>query len=306
MKKILITAVGTLALLWFALFLVYIPSQLSKAQPMPFTGGPADVDLAFETVSIRPANEDLNLRAWWMPARDPAATILFVHGANSNKEDAYFGGLAYYAALVERDYNVLAIDQRNHGDSDSSPSGRLAFGREEYRDVIGALDWLDGHAPGLAVIGSGVSMGGATLIEAASRDSRMAGLVLFDPLLDSSSASLSGVVAMTGIPQAILAPTIWSASTFFAESEGARPLEVAATLTLPILLIQDIDDPVTHAEYARELATRNSQVSLYVMPAAPANHPVIEESGPWGSHASAFRIRPDEVMRRFDAFVAKL
>jgi pimeloyl-ACP methyl ester carboxylesterase len=305
-KKILVIGIGLVVLGWIALFLVYIPSQLAKAQPLPTTQTPGDVGVAYETVSIMPAGENLTLSAWWMPAPDPVATVLFVHGANSNKQDFYFGALAYYAALVARNYNVLAIDQRNHGESDPSPSGRLAFGREEYRDVVAALDWLERRAPGVPVLGSGVSMGGATLIEAAARDERMVGLVLFDPLLDSSSSSLAGMTAMTGIPEPLLVPTLWSANAFFRQGEGPRPLETAATLTLPILLIQDVDDPVTRAAFARQLATRNPHVNLQVMAPAPADDPVVVEAGPWGTHASAFRIRSDEVMSLVDGFVKKL
>lgn len=293
--------------LWAVVFLGYLPSQLVQAQNIVIGETPGDVGLDYDDVSIDVPDENLSLSAWWMPAEDAKSVVLFVHGANANKEDTYFGGLKYYAALVSRGYHVMAIDMRNHGGSDRTEDQRLTFGAEENRDVSAAITMIETLAPGLPVIGSGVSMGGATLIEAAARDDRLSALILVDPLLDNESAMLGGMRVMTGLPDLLLAPVYWSASTFFGlGAEGHSPFNTAQKLALPILLIQDPADPVVLAEFSRSLANTNSHITYHQAPPAPSDHPVMIEAGGWGSHAAAFLIHEDDTMQAVDAFLAAL
>lgn len=307
MKKILLGSIAGLLLIWAALFLVYLPSQLVKAQNIPFTATPEAAGLDFDNVSIPVPGEKLSLSAWWMPAENPRAVILFVHGANANKEDFYFGAIDYYAEMVERGYDVLAIDLRNHGGSGRTESGELRYGKEEYKDVVAALGMVETLAPGLPIIGSGVSMGGATLIEAAARDNRFSALVLIDPLLDPPSATLAGMEAITGLPASLLKPTVWSTTTFFGlGGEGSGALETAKSLTLPILLIQDPGDPVTQARFSAEVSAANDNIVYHLVPDAPANHPAIIESGGWGSHGAAYRVHKAEVLDKIDRFLGAL
>lgn len=305
MKK-LAAGAGALLVLWAGVFLVYLPTRLGKALHVPLTASPADVGLAFEDVDVPVPDEGLTLRGWWMPVGGDGAAVLFVHGGNANKEDTYFGGLDWYAALVARGHPVLAFDLRNHGASDHTPSGRLGMGLEEHRDVSAALSVLAERAPGRLLVGSGVSMGGAALLEAAARDPRLAALVLVDPLLDPRSATLGALHAMLGLPEALLAPTAWSAASFFGLGRGPTPLETGASLRLPILLIQDPDDPVTRARFAAALARANPNVVHHVMPPAAPDHPVMRESGAWGSHAAAFRIHPEETLAQVTQFLDAL
>jgi hypothetical protein len=307
MKKIIIGVVTVVALIWAILFLGIIPSQVVQVASPPFTADPSNVGLDFDDMSIPVAAENLSLSAWWIPAENAQSVVLFIHGANANKEESTAGGLTLYAELVKREYHVLAIDLRNHGDSDRSPSGRLAFGAEEYRDVIAALDIIEEMAPGLPIIGAGGSMGGATLIEAASRDQRMKALILIDPLLDPESASLAGMQAILGLPKALLGPSLWSATTLFGLTGfDPRPLETAQTLTLPILILQDPDDPVTQMPYSQELASGKPNITYHVMPVPPADHPALAERGGWGSHGIAIPFFKEEVMSQMDSFLASL
>jgi uncharacterized protein len=307
MKKIIIGVIAIVALIWAVLFLGILPAQLVQAQSGPFTAGPADVGLEFDDVSIPVTDDNLSLSAWWMPAPNARSVVLYVHGANGNKQEFYTGGLDLYAELVKRGHRVMAIDLRNHGASDRTESGQLAFGAEEYRDVIAALDMIEQMAPGLPIIGGGVSMGGATLIEAASRDQRMQALFLIDPLLDPLSSSMGGMQAILGLPKSLLGPTLWSATTLFGlAGDGPSPLETGKTLALPILILQDPDDQVTQMVYSRELATDMSNITYHVMPSPPADHPVLVEAEGWGTHGAAIRLFKAEVMQQIDTFLASL
>ncbi len=307
MKKAILGIIGVLTILWAVLFIGILPSQLVQAQSSPFTAGPGDVDLDYDDVSIPVASDGLSLSAWWMPADNARSVVLYVHGANGNKEEFHTGGLVYYAELVKRGHHVMAIDLRNHGASDRTGDGRLTFGAEEHRDVMAALDMIEELAPGLPVIGSGVSMGGATLIEAAARDDRMQALILIDPLLDPQSATLGGMHAILGLPKPLLGPTLWSATTLFGlGGDGPRPLETGKTLSLPILIIQDPADPVTLMTYSQELATDKANITLHVLAHPSADHPALVNAGGWGSHGKAVLLEREEVMNQIDQFLASL
>eukprot|EP00439_Symbiodinium_sp_Y106_P087804 s1_g340.t1 len=307
MKKIALGVAAFLVVVWAVLFIGILPAQLVQAQSTPFTAGPADVGLDYDDVSIPVASESLSLSAWWMPAENARSVVLYVHGANGNKEEFHTGGLVYYAELVKRGHHVMAIDLRNHGSSDRTEDGRLTFGAEEHRDVLAALDMIAELAPGLPIIGSGVSMGGATLIEAAARDNRMEALVLIDPLLDPQSATLGGMQAILGLPRSLLGPTLWSATTLFGlGGDGPRPLETGKTLSLPILIIQDPGDPVTLKTYSEELAANKPNITYHVLPSPPSDHPILIDAGGWGSHGKAVLLDKDEVMDQVDRFLASL
>ncbi len=307
MKKIIISVIAALALIWAVLFLGVLPAQLVQAQSSPFTADPSDVGLEFDEVSIPVAEDNLSLSAWWMPAQDARSVVLYVHGANGNKEEFYTGGLVLYGELVKRGHHVLAIDLRNHGASDRTENGKLAFGAEEYRDVIAALDLIETMAPGLPIIGGGVSMGGATLIEAATRDKRLQALFLIDPLLDPESAMLGGMQAILGLPEPLLGPTLWSATTLFGlGGDGPRPLETGKALSLPMLILQDPEDPVTRISYSRELARDRPNITYHVMPSPPADHPALANEGGWGTHGKAVLLFKEEAMDQIDTFLASL
>lgn len=307
MKKIVLGVAGFLVVVWAVLFIGVLPAQLVQAQSTPFTAGPADIGLDYDEVSIPVTSDGLSLSAWWMPADNARSVVLYVHGANGNKEEFHTGGLVYYAELVKRGHHVMAIDLRNHGSSDRTEAGRLTFGAEEHRDVLAALDMIAELAPGLPIIGSGVSMGGATLIEAAARDNRMQALILIDPLLDPQSATLGGMQAILGLPSALLGPTLWSATTLFGlGGDGPRPLETGKSLSLPILIVQDAGDPVTQKSYSEELSANNTNITYHVLPSPSLDHPVLIDAGGWGSHGKAVLLNKAEVMDQVDQFLASL
>jgi len=50
-----------------------------------------------------------------------------------------------YKALHEAGYNILTYDMRNHGASGAANGGVAGFGLYEWRDVVGAMLYVQGH-----------------------------------------------------------------------------------------------------------------------------------------------------------------
>ena len=157
MKKLLVLASVTL-LAVSGLLLYLLPQEMRFRPPYPISQTPADVDLKFETFAITPADKDLTLAGWWIPAEDSRATLVFIHGGGSNRHSEFFKSLDFYAAMVARAISVAVVDLRNHGDSDSDGKG-LQFGRTEKWDALALIDWARKKVPDSPLYAMGISMG---------------------------------------------------------------------------------------------------------------------------------------------------
>ncbi|MCB1688552.1 MAG: alpha/beta fold hydrolase [Halioglobus sp.] len=307
MKKRLwsITALLVIALAYVAL--VAIPEEaIYNTQRSAITSTPAAVGLAFEDFVVSPGDSELQLAGWWMPAENARATLVFIHGGGSNRTSSYFGSLAFYRAMVDQGISLAVVDLRNHGDSGDDGHG-LQFGRTERYDAAAAINWARHRHPDLPLFAMGISMGGATLVQAAYHGAELDGLILLDSLLDTHDTFKQGAFVATGLPPALFAASAWAATQFYGlPGAGEQALERAAGLDIPILAIQDPDDPVTRARYSRELAERNPRVTLWLAPAIDLQHPDLAWKKRWGTHVSAFLFYPRETVAQIVAFIDAL
>lgn len=104
------------------------------------------------------------LRAQWVPAEKPMATIILFHGYHTHHIHDFAGiyGLYHHLGL-----NLLLVRQRGHGESGGP---YITFGVKEHRDV---LAWIDHHnrVHGMDnVFLGGMSMGASTVLFAAGED----------------------------------------------------------------------------------------------------------------------------------------
>lgn len=307
MKKIAWSIVALLCIALGYTMLVAIPVEaIHNAERSAVTTTPAAVGLAFEDFVVTPQDNELQLAGWWMPADNARATLVFIHGGGSNRTSNYFGSLGFYRAMVDRGVSIAVVDLRNHGESGDDGHG-LQFGRSERYDAQAAIEWARKKTPQLPLFAMGISMGGATLIQAAHHGARLDGLILLDSLLDTADTFKQGAFVATGLPAALFAASAWAATAFYGLPTGEeQALERAAELDIPILAIQDPDDPVTRARYSRELAQRNPHVTLWTAPVIDLHHPDLAWKKRWGTHVSAFLFHPRETMAQIMAFIDAL
>jgi alpha-beta hydrolase superfamily lysophospholipase len=283
--------------------LIAVPAEIVRPQRTALTTTPAEEGLAFEDFVISPQDSNLELAGWWIPADNAKATLVFIHGAGSNRGSTYFGSLKFYRAMVDQGVSMAVIDLRNQGESGSDGQG-LQFGRTEKHDAEAVIAWARSKTPHLPLFAMGISMGGATLIQAAHDGASIDGLILLDSLLDTHDTVMRGAAVETGLPPALFAVSAWAATQFYGLPGGEeQALERAAKLDLPILAIQDPDDPVTQARYSRELAARNPNVTLWMVPAIDPGHPDLAWKGSWGTHVAAFLFYPRETVAKIMAFM---
>ncbi len=159
-------------------------------------------------VEVRIPSRDpgIEIAGWWLPAAaDGGAeggakspTVIVVHGFSACRHD--FAVLLPAGMLHRNGYSVLLIDLRDHGDS-TREDGRFAGGTDEYRDVLGAWDWLRTEqgvpAPSIGLVG--ISLGAATVLLAAGQEPGVAAVWEDSSYADLRSA-IDAELARSGYP----------------------------------------------------------------------------------------------------------
>ncbi len=179
----------------------YVAGQALDADVKPLGETPTAFGLPYEDVEFSPRGwEEITLRGWWIPAAEPRATVIRIHGVDSNRNSLL--GLA--APLTNAGYSVLVFDLRGHGESDAA---RMGAGLDERDDVLGAIDYIireRGASPG-AIFLHGNSYGGAIALMTGWREPAVAGVYA-----DSAFASLPDLVAQEVARRTVL--PAWAAS----------------------------------------------------------------------------------------------
>jgi len=153
-----------------------------------------------QTVSFRARDDPrVTIAAWWEPAAAlDAPTVVVVHGQNGCRRNS--GNLLVAGMLHRHGIAVLLIDMRNHGDS-TVDDGQFAAGTDEYRDVLGGLDWLAAQAVPKPRIGAfGFSGGAGSVLIAAGQEPTLAAVWADSPWSDLRVAIDYSLASQAGLP----------------------------------------------------------------------------------------------------------
>lgn len=204
-----------------------------------------------EELTLR-ARDGIPLDAWLFEAREPAPSVIVVHGHGGNKDS-----MLPLAQILFPRFNLLLLDTRGHG---ASGGTRTTLGYEERLDVHAAVDELIRR--GLGPVGIlGISMGAAIAIIAAADDPRIAAVIA-----DSPFARLPWAVAeaakVRGYPP-VLAPLVAQAAVRAAAlrlgypPSAFDPIEAVERIApRPLLLIHGEHDTVINARHSRLILER--------------------------------------------------
>src|SRR5439155_15828159 len=166
--------------------------------------------------------------------------------------------------------------------------------------IIGAMDYLGGHHPGLRYGGLGFSMGGEAVLYAAARDPRLEAIVTTDTFAEARTVAASFVSASTGLPRLVVLPILWSAEHLHGVPLGrGRAIDVVGAIPpRPVLVIQNEADPIVPVEHCRRLAAAMPGAEVWITAAPPAADPLIATQGRWGMHTQSYKLYPEEYVGR--------
>ena len=229
----------------------------------------------------------------WFPAGEDldAPTVILVHGLGGCRHgprDLLAAGMLHRNGIA-----VLMIDLRDHGDS-SREDGRFAGGTDEFRDVLGAWDWLrDEGVPGRRIGLLGFSLGAATSMIAMGQEPRIAA-IWSDSSYGDIGTAIRDELTRSGYPTILETGGVLAARILGGDDlAGHSPLETTTLLDgRPIYLTHGLLD------------TRISVRSAYVLAASAAAHGQVADLWivPDAEHTQALTLHPEAYEERLAGF----
>ena len=220
---------------------------------------PADVGLRVEDVTIA-TDDGLRLAAWLVP-RPGAPAVVLLHGYPAEKAD-----MLPLAAALARDFAVLLPDLRYFGASEGRAT---TLGFRERGDLRRAIDLL--AARGHAAVGVfGFSLGGAVALLTAAEDARIRAVAAYAPFADLRMLGHDLYAWLGPLRRPLVGlMLLWARVVFGHDVSRPAPVEVAARLAIPVLLVASREDeqiPFAHAERLGRALAGNARAELLVLP----------------------------------------
>lgn len=187
---------------------------------------------------------------------DGAPLKIIFHGYRGLALRDSSGGYTLAKALG---YNVIAVDQRAHGRSEGHV---ITFGIRERRDALSWIEYANSRfGNNIPIIISGVSMGAATVIMAATLPlpPNVCG-ILADCPYSTPKDIIRKVAADEHFPADLAYPFIRLAARLLGrfDLEETSSLEGAKCSTVPILLLHGEDDRFVPLEMSREIHEKSN------------------------------------------------
>jgi pimeloyl-ACP methyl ester carboxylesterase len=186
--------------------------------------------------------------------------VVLLHAYPADKAD-----LLPIASALTPEFATLLVDQRYFGDSEGRAT---TLGFREREDLKRMLDFLDSR--GATPVGVfGFSLGGAVALLTAAEDPRIRAIVAYAPFADlrTLGRELYGWMWLVRYPF-VEAMLLWSRLLLGADITRPSPVEAAARLTVPVLLVHSREDeqiPFGHAERLQAALAANPKAEFEFM-----------------------------------------
>ncbi len=226
MFKNIVTIILACAALFF--YIRYIEKRSLFIPYRAVEETPVSIGLNYEDLPI-PVQDGVSINAWWVPMREEAPTIFFLHGNGGNLSHR-LGKIAFFHKLG---LNVFILDYRGYGKSTGKPSERGL-----YQDSAAAYDYLRKRLmiPAENIIVYGESLGSAVGIE-------LAGKKAVSALITEGAFTNIADMSRTVYP---FLPTFLLGSKF-------DSLSKIKSLKIPVLMIHSKNDEIVPYRLGRKL-----------------------------------------------------
>jgi dipeptidyl aminopeptidase/acylaminoacyl peptidase len=239
----------------------------------------------WDDVSIKAADGAV-LRAWFlMPRTGEQGCVMVLHGVVSSRAS----GLGLARMFEGAGYSVLLPDARGQGDSGGS---MVTYGILERGDTLRWADWL--RARGCTrLFGIGASMGASVLIQAAAEAPVFRAIVAECPFSDLRTVAEDRIMLRAPLPRLLTRPLadalvpmgfVYARLAYGLDLNEVSPVESAAHLRTPLLLIHGLADVKIPPAHSRAIAAAAPSAELWLVPGA--------------KHIAASIAAPEEYRRR--------
>lgn len=209
----------------------------------------------------------LTLSGRYYHHHDGAPLLILFHGYRSMALRDSAGG---FILGKKAGFNVLAIDQRAHGRSEGTV---ITFGIKERQDCLSWIQYAnDRFGTDIHIVISGLSMGAATVLMAASLDlPRNVVCIMADCPYSSPAGIIRKVARDMKFPDRPVYPFIKLSAKLFGrfDLEACTAKESVRDAKIPVLLLHGEDDRFVPCDMSREIAAACvSPCQLYTFPDA--------------------------------------
>ncbi len=198
---------------------------------------PANFNLPFETHYMKVA-KNITLEAWYIPHPRPKGIVVMFHGYAAAKSSL----LPEAQTWRELGYAAFLVDFRGSGGSSGNTTG---IGYTEADDVAAAVEYVRPISAEYPLILYGQSMGGAAILRATAIYRITVDALIIEAVFDKMLSTVQYRFAAMGWPAFPAAPLLifWGGIHMGYNGFHHNPLEYAAAVSCPTLLLHGADDP---------------------------------------------------------------
>ncbi len=203
-----------------------------------------------ELVSIS-SHDRIRLNGKYYHHLDTAPVAILFHGYRGDGIRDFAGA---FGMLKRLGYNILLVEQRGHG---LSQSHTTTFGIKEHRDCLCWIDYVSKRFSKPSILLMGVSMGGATVLMAsAAALPQNVKCIVADCPYDTPANIIKRVIKTElRLSEKLLFPIVKLASRVFCDCDldSNSPLKAIAKAQVPVLLIHGDLDLFVPCEMSKNL-----------------------------------------------------
>lgn len=207
----------------------------------------------FEKVSIK-SFDGLNLVGFYFDNKSDK-TVIIVHGFGQNHLEMQ----PYCKMFGERNFNVLAIDLRTHGESEGNC---ITYGWLERLDIISWTNFLSEKNPNVRIVLFGVSMGGSAVCMASGeKDLKNVVAVVSDCAFDNASREFDHVMKTKHIKLKFIKKLLinYTKRLYNFDLKNADTIKQVKNTKVPILFIHGQKDDFVPIENLNNLFNSTPQ-----------------------------------------------
>lgn len=238
---------------------------------------PAEHNLPYETHTIQ-LNENEYLEAWYIPQQEPRGIVIGFTGYINRKDSL----LTLAAWMHQFGYSVLLVDMRGNGGSSGNDT---TLGIREAEDVAAAFRYSQSMWPEQPIILYGMSMGGSAIMRAVAIEQIEPKAIIIEGVFDRLLSTARHRFEHIGVPSWPISELLlfWGSVAVGQNAFSHNPVEYAASIDVPTLLVSGAEDPWVQPSEAEAIyqALKGSK-ALHLVEGARHEPPfVFANEGDW-------------------------